>query len=68
MGLWSIEDRRFHVSCSIQDEPSFGAEPDPEFCLDILRSARVVPATEAPVRLGPTGSSQSPLLNLLGAP
>lgn len=58
-GLWDLDGRRFAVSCVVQSELG---EPDPASCLEQLRSARAVPATDTPVRLGPSGTEQSPLI------
>jgi hypothetical protein len=63
VGLWELGGRRFSLSCITQSEPGIGAAgPDPAWCLDELRGARVVPATDTPVRLGPTGVEQTPLI------
>jgi hypothetical protein len=63
VGLWDIGDRRLVISCIAQQEPSFGEDgPDPLWCLELLRSARAVPATDTPPRLGPTGVEQRPLV------
>jgi hypothetical protein len=62
-GHWSLGGQRIVVSCSVQREPVFGGSgPDPAGCLVQLRSACAVPATDTPVRVGPTGSTQPPLI------
>ncbi len=58
VGTWTIDARRFAVSCTAQGEPA----PVPAGCLEQLRSARAVPITDTPPRLGPTGTTQPPLL------
>jgi hypothetical protein len=62
VGRWSVGERELSVSCRHQAEPA----PDPESCLELLRSARAVPITDAPPRIGPSGSLEDPLM--LGLP
>ncbi len=62
-GLWEIGDRRFGLSCVTQAEPLVSGEtPDPAWCLELLPTARAVPITDAPVRLGPTGTERRPVI------
>ncbi len=58
-GLWDLSGHRFAISCTAQSEQG---GPDPAGCLAQLRTARAVPATDAPVRLGPTGTERNPLI------
>ena len=61
-GLWQLGERRLLLSCTAQAEPVFGGSlPDPTGCLAQLRSARAVPVSDDPVRLGPSGIEQRPL-------
>lgn len=63
VGVWALGSRRFALSCITQHEPGLGDDgPDPIWCLEFLGSARDVPATATPPRLGPTGSEQPPLI------
>ncbi len=58
-GLWRLGERRYVLSCLVQGEPGLlGDGPDPTGCLQQLRSARAVLATDTPVRLGPTGTER----------
>lgn len=64
-GLWQLGEHRLMVSCTAQAEPVFGGGAlDPTGCLDQLRSARAMPVSDDPVRLGPSGIEQRPLVML----
>ncbi len=64
VGHVKLGERRYGLGCSTQVEPGFAGGPDPRWCLDLLRSARSVPVTNAPPRFGPTGALQNPLVLL----
>lgn len=55
VGHWELGERRFALRCETQGEPVFDDGPDPDWCLDLLRIAHLVPVLHAPPRLGPTG-------------